>query len=213
METTEVKKDFSTIVAEVLSIVFHPVLIPSYSLILLMLADPVLNNLISLKIKFILLAFVFSGTAIIPVFLILLLKKKKVISSVYLHDRVERITPLAGTTILFYLVYNMLSNSGLPAIISLMSLVSAFLALAILIITLFWKISIHTTAMGGMLASFFCISGELSISPVIICAVLILLCGLVAFSRIKTNAHQPAQVYTGFLMGILITGLFFYFMY
>ena len=114
---------------------------------------------------------------------------------------------------LFYLVYNMLSNSGLPAIISLMSLVSAFLTLAILIITLFWKISIHTTAMGGMLASFICISGELSISPVIICAVLILLCGLVAFSRIKTNAHQPAQVYAGFLMGILITGLFFYFMY
>lgn len=196
-------------IAKGISIVFHPLFIPSYSMFLLLNTDRVIYALYDDDLKQQLVMVIFIGTVLLPIASILVLRWKKTISSFHLHDRKERAAPLGATLAFFFMTHSSLAASGVDATITLMTINSVYIALAIVAITLFWKISIHATAMGGVTASFLLISHNLSLNPILLASSLVVLSGAVCFARIKTDAHQPAQVYVGYLMGIAISLLTF----
>lgn len=68
-------------------------------------------------------------------------------------------------------------------------------------INFFWKISVHSIGVGGINGLLIGISRimEAEITPLLFLSVLI--AGLVGFARLKLNAHNYSQVYTGFLLG------------
>lgn len=86
---------------------------------------------------------------------------------------------------------------------------ATLLVVSVLLINLFWKISAHMVAIGGLCGMMIATSYRLQINlhPVLIS--LFIIAGLIAFSRLKLNAHDPSQVYFGFLLGAFVPLLLF----
>ena len=96
-----------------------------------------------------------------------------------------------------------------PIIIKLVLGAMLILFLAV-IISNFWKISLHMLGIGGVFGAFlafqYLFGGKLFlIITLLFCA------GLVGFARVNENAHNLKQVYLGFIIGTCIEFLIFYF--
>jgi len=87
----------------------------------------------------------------------------------------------------------------------------AILVLLAMVINLFWKISIHTLGIGSVSGTFFGISILLQTNLFPLIAALILLSGVVGWARLRLNAHNEAQVYTGFAVGFFVMVVLFVF--
>lgn len=79
-----------------------------------------------------------------------------------------------------------------------------FLILVATIITFFWRISLHTIGMGGLLGFFI----EVIVTQpfqqsmmMVIFMITVVLAGLVGSARLYLNAHTPAQIYVGYAVG------------
>ena len=66
------------------------------------------------------------------------------------------------------------------------------------------KISLHMIGIGGFTGLFLGLSLNFGINLNTEMIAGILLAGIIGFARLKSNSHQPAEIYTGFLMGVLV---------
>jgi hypothetical protein len=62
----------------------------------------------------------------------------------------------------------------------------------------------HMTALGAVAGLFFGMTIQSGGYSLILLLGAILVAGLTASARLKLNAHQPAEVYSGWLMGAVI---------
>jgi hypothetical protein len=188
--------------AKVLSYILHPLLIPTYA-ILLMYRLPLLVSLpVAAKIWLIIIVFAF--TFLLPALLVYLLYHLKVISSVELDNPRERSIPLIFTSLSFLGLNYILRDSGLPDYFLYILYGALFTLLAGLIVNLVYKISLHMMGWGATVAALISISAMLSVDIPLVIAGAIMISGIAGYARLKINAHNPTQVYLGFLAGIVI---------
>ena len=201
------ENNFETRLAKTCSYLFHPLLMPLYSLQMLLIIHSQLNLFLPLKTKIILLAITFIFTALLPALNIFLLVKTKFISNVFLEQRKER-TLAYIAAILFYLSeYYLLKEVELFSIPRLLILGATISLVLAFCINFFWQISTHAIGVGGLIGATLALLSKINATAII--PLLILIAGLVSFSRLKLNAHTPAQVYCGFLLGLLSEWLVF----
>lgn len=203
-----------TPVARFLSVVLHPLLIPSLGLIILFQLNTYLSYSLTPNAKGMILLILFVNTAVAPVLSILLLKKTGMISDVMLDERSERMVPLLLSAIYFFITYYLLRKIALPSLLYFYVIGATILILLTLIITYRWKISIHMVSMGGLTGFLISLAMllHLNIDWMIILA--FLASGMLGTSRIKLNAHNLSQVFAGYLLGIgVMLMLFFYLRY
>ncbi len=204
----------STSLAKFLSYVLHPGLIPGVLLAILYFQVPYMVNLQGVKwpFKLVIIGFVLAYTALFPGIFILWLYRKKSINSIHLNQLSDRHLPyLFGIISTSFLVYFLFSKGGLQ---SSAIVVGVFLAGLILvsIISYFWQISAHASAIAGMLGLLLGIiifTGESNLHlPFLIS---ILLAGFLAAARLKLDAHTPLQIIMGTFVGLScgIIGSFF----
>jgi len=74
--------------------------------------------------------------------------------------------------------------------------------MALLFVTIRWKISAHAAAIGGLLGGFLMLSIRLQENPVWILSALILISGIVGSARLILGKHTSTQVYAGFMLGL-----------
>jgi len=190
------------LISKFVSYIFHPLLIPTFGLILLFNTGSYLSYL-PFDAQRAIYIIVFISTFILPLsFLPFFLYSEK-ISSIFMHKKKERLIPLIITVIFYFFAYYILSNLNAPKIIRLFLFGAACSVLLALIITYFWKISTHAIGIGGLLALAFIISFRLMIDLNLIIMSLIFLCGIVGTARIYLHAHNPIQVFSGFALGFL----------
>lgn len=202
-----------TKIAKIISYVFHPILMPSYALLFLMFFQYSFFSLtIPLNIKWLILTMIFITTVLFPLLSIFIMLRKGMIRSLKMESRQERIYPFITTAIFYYLSYYLLSRIQISYVFHILILGSTLLIITALFINFFWKISIHMIAIGGVLGTFLGLSvlAILNIPQFIL--LLILISGIIGFSRLKLNAHNSAQVYAGFLTGTLMMFSLVYFM-
>lgn len=191
-------------IANVISWIFHPLLMPTYAILLIFSYDSFFVLILPQKLKLILAGLIVANTVFLPLIFIWMMHKRGIISSYKMNERNERSLPFA-TTALFYLVtWYMMSTLGLPGIYYLFVLGGASLIIASLIINLFWKISIHMVGIGGLTGGFIGLNYQLFSDSMMLIIMLIFLSGLVGFSRLKLNTHNQAQVYVGFVVGAVV---------
>jgi len=133
---------------------------------------------------------------------VLFLKKKGLISSIYLETTEERKLPYLLTVIYYIILYYFLKELSLPPILYLIFLGSILASIFTLIINLKWKISAHMIGMGGIVGSLIGISERLSIDLNYILMTSFLISGMVGTARLYLNAHNPPQIFAGFLLGL-----------
>jgi len=152
---------------------------------------------------------VFINTIILPVSLIWMLKRQKIIQSMSLHRREERIYPFFITAVFYFTTWYVFKSIQVLPFLSLIFIISMVLVMAAATISLLWKISIHSMSMGAIsMAVLYLTLAHYIPSPWPVYT-LIFLSGWVAFSRLKLQAHTAAQVYGGYLLGGLLTAFVF----
>ncbi len=204
--------------AKFVSAFFHPLLLASYMLILLILLNPYAFGFLRPADGSLLLIVVFIFSFVLPGFAIFLLKQLGFVQSLQLKDKKERIAPLMISAVFYlWLLANAVNNSLFPMEYSgflLGAIITLFLCL---FITTFFKISLHAAGIGGVVAMVYITAFRHQIERVIISISdqmylvpsmhlfigLLLLAGTIGSSRLLLEAHKPKELYWGYTIGIL----------
>lgn len=186
-----------------ISILTHPLLMPSYAFLLLFSLNAHISYRLPLTSKLYLLLLILIPTFFVPVLLFYSMKKSGLIKSFHMETKEERRYPLVATTILFIIPYFLIRNLPLPEIYKIFMLGSFLLLGVTTLITYVWKISAHMIAIGAVTGTFIMVSIIYNLKLIELSAALILLSGLVGYARLQLKAHHPSQIYAGFLFGSL----------
>jgi len=196
--------------SKIISTFFHPINFPIAGAILYFLLLP---KYLFIEQERLLLAVIFVITYIFPLVLIILLKSFKMINSYHMTTIEERKFPLLlFISITIFIGYWLLKSK----VVNLLSLFYFGYGLGLIItyILLYFKIkvSLHTAAISGLIGFIAYFSFYYKVNLIILLAVILLLNGLVATSRLRLQAHKFNEVLIGFILG-LITQFLVYFIY
>jgi len=205
--------------AQVLSFVFHPLLIVTYMLVLLLLVNPYLFGVNSIgdKDSKLLVLRVFLSTFFIPAFALAMLRFTGMVKSLEMRSRQERIGPYIITGIFYIWMFrNFLGSSQVPTAFTCFLLGASIGLFIAFFINIFSKISAHAVGMGGLLGMVVItmllfsydtftlnstIVGMVEVSMNWVLIFTILIAGLVGSSRLLLQAHEPMDLYGGYLVG------------
>lgn len=191
------------IFANIISILFHPLLTVTYGVILTLLYTYLAIYPVSLKLLIAGGAFV--CTAIIPSLFLLLLWFSGSISDLELSDRRERVLPFL-TMIFSILVYVFFLRKMQVPFWLVGLLIGAAVSLVFSMgINFYWKISVHGVGIGGLLGAVMGIARMHMVNTSWLLIFLILAAGLLVTSRIILKKHSPMQAYAGVCLGFICT--------
>lgn len=200
---------FEKVFAQIISAVFHPLFIPTYTYLLFMQNNSLSFFLIPPDRQWILLGLIVFTTFVLPAVMILFMYKTKLISSLTIRQRSERPGPILVTAIFFYLTYYLLKRLEIAPVFYVYMLGATVLAIISLLITIYWKISLHLVAAGGVTAvvtGFSFLAPQAGPIPIISC---LILSGMVGYARLRLKAHLALEIYAGFGLGfIIMTGIY-----
>lgn len=190
--------------ANLVSYIFHPLFIPALVAWYLLYQHPLIKILVSSEMRFRLFAMTLINSILFPGLVVLLLWRLKFIPNVRLTHQRDRIIPLV-VSILFYFWAYYVSRS-LPEIPEAFRhwLLGVFLvSCAAMFTNIFFKISLHCLSMGAMVLYFGWMQATDPYWPFISFPIAILLAGITGSSRLALSAHQPGEVYGGYLAGAM----------
>lgn len=199
-----------TRVARVISYILHPLLIPLYIFLLLLNTPVFFSPGLALSYKFTLVGTICLTTILFPLLFIFLLYKKKLIHSLFLESREERIYPILIIGIFYYLTYYLFKGIRISPVFSYYMLGATLLAIIALIITFYMKISLHMMGLGGMSGLILGLAFNLTLNMMYFLMLAILVSGMCGFARLKLDSHKPSEIYAGYLVGTAIMFLLFY---
>ena len=196
---------------QIISLVFQPLLMPTYAMLLLMNME--IFILLPLRWRLIAIIGTFIFTGVLPALPIWLMMRRGDVNDLFISKREERTMPylFSFMAYVFWALF-MWRTLQFPMFIVAMGMGSAVSIFIIVIINLKWKISAHAAGMGGLCGSVFGVCYRTAINPVGFIALILFISGLVAFSRLELKAHTPGQVLAGYVVGfimVFIPGLFF----
>lgn len=184
-----------------ISSLLHPIIFPLLGSVFYLFITP---RFITYQHKLILLFIVFIGTYLIPVLLLFILKKMKIITSFHLPSVEERKFPLLLFTLLAILIGRMLFEVTLVNDLAIYFIGGGFAF--VLVYWFLWfgiKVSIHTMGIGSLIGFILQISITYHQNYLPIIAFLFLLFGLIANARLQLRAHNFKEVILGIIVGIL----------
>ena len=111
--------------------------------------------------------------------------------------------PLLVTVVSLLIGFLFLRYIKAPHMVSNFMLGTTIAAGLATVITLFWKISIHLAAIGGLTAAICLLSIMYRINYSIPVSMLVLMSGLVGWARVELNAHTIGQVGAGWTLGVV----------
>jgi hypothetical protein len=155
------------------------------------------------------------ATLLIPVVLMLGLRWSGYVKSLHFEEKSDRRVPFILVTLFYVLTtYFLKEKTELdPILWQGMGVITAAVAL-LTVVTYFWKMSAHLTGIGGVLA----VTGILglyfpSVTVAYLLVATLVLGGGIASSRLYLDAHRPAEVYVGLLVGFVTCWIGFSWIY
>ena len=188
--------------ARAASIVFHPLLIPTFGFLLLFNSD-FYFSILPWNVKKYMLLVVFLSTCVLPAISIFILSLNPKFD-LNMEKNTDRVLSLIFSAISYYLGYQLLKRLPIFPIYNVLLMGAVLVQIALLPISMRWKISAHAAAIGGLVGGILGLSFRLQENPVFLLSLLILVAGIVATSRLILGKHNQSQVYAGFLVGFLI---------
>jgi hypothetical protein len=188
--------------ARIVSVLFHPFLVPVYGLAIIFIA-PTLYNYVPFEVKKLMILIVLVNNVLLPLSLLPFFVHHNLIKSWFMNERKDRNIPLIISTILYIVSAYIIFRFKVPFFLKSFFLAVAFLSVIATLINFWWKISLHSIGAGAILALVVILSIRMYtpllwyVIPVIIAG------GLILSSRLQLNLHNPGQVWSGFFAGIL----------
>ena len=186
-------------IARIISIVFHPVLVPTLGVLLLLHSGFYFSMLTWEAKRFVLLVVLFS-TCILPLLAVSIMAINPRFD-INMTKSTDRIIPQLATSAFYYLGFILLGRVNIFLVFKLFMLASVLVIVALLLISFKWKISNHMAALGGLAGVFFAFSFRKGLNPVHSLLIIILISGLVGTARLILKKHDIWQIIAGYVLG------------
>ncbi len=196
--------------ATLVSFVFHPVFMPVVMILLVYKLAPInfagipIGNITQAGSLANLLFTVGIATVFFPLLTVLLMKKLDLIPTIEMHEPKDRILPLIAIMIFYFWLNHVMSNQQPPFVVRLLVLGSFWSVIALFMASIFFKISMHAAAAGGMLALFIVL---LFINPIdmrVPLFIALILAGVIGTARLVLGMHRPGEVWAGYAVGLVV---------
>ncbi len=197
---------WQTRLSRALSWLLHPFVVPLYVLGFMLLTDGFLSRLPA-SIKSYLAWIVVLYAAIVPMLSIAFMRGLGLLKNFGLHSQRSRLLPLLVGAISYVLCAITLLDVAVATIIRKFVLAAACCEVLALIVTPFWKISLHLICMGGVTAVFTLLSVAGAGQHFWALVATILLSGALASARLHLGAHNPSQIAVGYFGGLVVAML------
>ncbi|WP_345005099.1 hypothetical protein [Snuella lapsa] len=183
-----------------ISFIFHPILMPLFGVVFYFAKSPRHIAIQAIQAKLVVL---FILTVILPIVIYFLLKTLGKVKSIYLRSTNERIIPLLINCFILLLILQRILTP--KQVIELYYFFVGILisTLSCLILAIFkFKASIHMIAVSGLFMFFIALSIHFSININGTLALMSIITGAVATSRLHVKAHSYLELILGCFIGM-----------
>jgi len=192
--------------ANFFSYLFHPLFIASYVIYFLIFFHPLAFAGFNEREKIFRFIAVFFATAFLPGFSAFLAWRLRLgVQSIHLPTQKDRIIPYAIAMIFYWWSWHVYDNLPDIPTASVHFLLGCFLAVcAAWFCNIYFKVSMHAIAMGGLVMFFILFSFADGFTSGLYLSIAILIAGVVCTSRLILSAHSFFEIYSGFFIGMLV---------
>lgn len=204
-------------IANGFSVIFHPIFLITYFLLIMLVVNPYLFGATNVKDKGLIIIYVVAISIVFPLIPVVMMYGLGMSKSLTLKSKGERTIPLVLTGIFYlWLFINMKNNTSIPVAFNTFLLGSVITLFTCFFINLFTKISLHTAGIAGLFTgvcwfryyfsydSFYLKFSDTSFYTIetnIIILILLIIVGIIGTSRLILKAHIPSDIYGGYLVG------------
>lgn len=195
--------------ARIISLVFTPFYLPIVGLVALFLFSYM--NLMPWGYKFQVLTMVYLLTVVLPTVLIRFYRHYHGWSLFELGSKERRMVPYVISILCYFICIYLMDYLHIPHFMSSIVTAALFVQIACALINVWWKISTHTAAIGGVAGALFVFAEFFGFNPVWWLCLVFILAGILGTSRMILRQHSLAQVIAGFFVGIVcsVVGIIF----
>ncbi|MBR7126207.1 MAG: hypothetical protein IKC86_06365 [Prevotella sp.] len=193
------------LISRVVSMMFTPFYLPLVGLAALFFFSYL--NTFPLYYILMVMGIVWLFTVLMPTRLIHLYRRYHGWTPIQLGVRERRMVPYVISILCYFICFYILSLRHTPHTIT--SILIAALAVQMLcaMINVWWKVSTHSAAIGGVAGGLLSFSLIFNFNPVWWLCLVILLGGMVGTSRMILRQHTLPQVVVGFFVGLLCSAV------
>lgn len=203
--------------ARIISVLFHPLLLATYLFGLLALVFPIALDPLKEEGRLNFIFLIFCVTFIFPALNVGIFRTFGSIRTLSMVDRHERIIPFSFVTILYivvtYLFYSRTRIGVEDNLLKFLIIIDA-LALVGTVVTYFYKVSIHSIAVCGLIGILLPLN-KISEQNALFYPTLatIVLAGAVMSARLQLNVHTPREVMVGGILGFSTSFILMFFFF
>ena len=168
-------KNLLTPLARFTSAIFHPLLIPTLGFLLLFNSD-FYFSILPWNVKKYMILVVFLSTCVLPAMSVLILSLNPKFN-LNMEKNTDRVLSLIITSVSYYLGYLLLKRLPVFPVYNVLLIGAVLVQIALIPISMRWKISAHAAAIGGLFGSIFGLAFRLQENPVLLLSLIILVAG------------------------------------
>lgn len=200
--------------ATIISVLFHPLLVGAYMAAYFIFLHPDYFIGVSHQGKVQTFLIFIVNAVFFPLLSVSLCKALGFIQSFFFQNRQERIILYSISMIFFFWTFYVFKNkAGVPAIMTQMSLGIFLSVIAAFMANIYFKVSMHATAVGGMLGIFVVLLFTTQEAVHLPLVLSVLIAGLTCTARLLVSDHTTKEVVSGFLLGFLCQWLAYWVLY
>ena len=152
--------------------------------------------------KFLVLAMVYFFTILLPTLLIHMYRHYNGWTLIELGIKERRVVPYVISILCYFTCLYLMEQMHTPYFMRSIVVCALIIQIVCALINVWWKISTHTAAIGGVAGALFVFSEVFRFNPTWWFCLVLVLAGLLGSSRMILRQHSLAQVVVGFIVGV-----------
>lgn len=185
--------------ARIMSMLFTPFYLPLVGLVALFSFSYLSIFPWSYKLQVLIMVYLF--TILLPTVLIHLYRRYQGWNLIELGHRERRMVPYVLSIVCYFTCIYVMQHLHMPHFMSSILVAALLVQIVCALINVWWKVSTHTAAIGGVGGAIFAFAEYLNFNPVWWLCLIFLVAGMVGTSRMILRQHSLAQVVGGFWIG------------
>ena len=185
--------------ARILSMVFTPFYLSLVGLIALFTFSYL--SLMPWPYKIAVLAMVYLFTILMPTLIIHFYRHHQGWTLIELGKKERRMVPYIISILCYFTGYYVMHRFNIPHFMSIILMAALAIQMCCVVINIWWKISTHTSAIGGVAGALQAFAVLFSFNPLWWLCLVFIVAGMVGTSRMILRQHTLWQVVAGFLVG------------
>ena len=196
--------------ARFLSMLFTPFYLPMVGLAVLFVFSYMSIFPLYYKLEVLIMAYLF--TILIPTVMIHFYRRYQGWNLIELGHRERRMVPYVISIVSYFTCIFVMERLHMPHFMSAIIIAALLLQIVCALINVWWKISTHTAAIGGVAGALFAFAEYLNFNPVWWLCLVFLVAGVLGTCRMILRQHSLSQVVVGFWVGFLCAAVAILFM-